>query len=65
MENTQPASQRVRIRNIDDFKTYAKVYAYLTFREEDLRMIATTIGIDHSQYSKMELIEKLMKYKLS
>jgi hypothetical protein len=38
---------------------------YLTTREEDIRRIATSIGTNESEYTKMELIEKLMKYKRS
>ena len=69
MENTptQPASQNTQTRPVSlrSFHEHVKVQMYLTTREEDIRRIATTIGIDHSQYSKMELIEKLMKYKRS
>ena len=60
MENTQ--TQPVSLRS---FYEHVKVQMYVTTREEDIRRIATTIGIDQSQYTKMELIEKLMKYKRS
>ena len=63
MENTP--TQPARPVSLRSFHEHVKVRMYLTTREEDIRRIATSIGIDESEYTKMELIEKLMKYKRS
>ena len=55
----------VKFASVLEVKRYACAYIDATSTEEDIRRIATSIGIDESEYTKMELIEKLMKYKRS
>ena len=62
IEDLDTSKEQVEVNNIHDFHRHITASAYQTMKEENLRMVATKLGIDSNKYSKIELIEKLINY---
>ena len=62
IEDLDTSKKRVKITNINDLHRHINASTYQTTDEEDLKMVATKLGIESDKYNKLELIEKLINY---
>ena len=62
IEDLDTSKKKVKITNINDVHRHINANMYQTTDEEDLKMVATGLGIESDKYNKIELIEKLINY---